>query len=93
MAETTDAMKRQVAVALRYNRDRDRAPRLSAKGFEDIARKILRLAREHGVPIKEDRDLAGLLVKLDVGAEIPDELYAIVAELFAFLYRMNRSFV
>jgi len=85
-------MQRQVAVALRYDRRRDRAPRVAAKGFEYLARAIIRLAKEHGVPVHADGDLAGLLVKLDVGAEIPENLYTVVAEVFAFLYRMNKRF-
>jgi len=86
-------MQRQLAVALKYNRKRDRAPRIAARGFEEIARKLISLAREHGVPVHQDADLAGLLVKLDVGTEIPEQLYTVVAEVFAFLYRMNREYI
>ena len=85
-------MQRQLAVALKYDRKRDRAPRVAAKGFEHLARAIIQLAKEYGVPVHEDADLAGLLVKLDVGAEIPEDLYTVVAEVFAFLYRINRRF-
>jgi len=85
-------LDRQIAVALRYDLERDRAPRIAARGFEEIARAIKELAREHGVPIYEDADLAGLLVKLDVGVEIPEKLYDVVAEVFAFLYRINKLY-
>ncbi len=77
------------AAALSYRNGVDGAPRLTAKGRARLAEKIVAMAKEAGVPVKEDRDLAALLSLVDVGDEIPPELYRIVAELFAFLYRVN----
>jgi len=77
------------AVALRYDRERSRAPEVTAKGEGELARRILELARAHDVPVREDADLVELLAACDLGAEIPIELYQSVAELLAHLYRWN----
>ncbi len=80
---------RQLAVALGYQPGENRAPAVLARGWGLLAENILETAREHGVPVREDADLAEVLSRLDVGAEVPDELYEAIAELLAFLYRMN----
>ncbi len=85
------ASKRQVAVALRYLREKDPAPRVLAKGRGELAEKILALAREHGIPVHPDADLAEVLVQLDLGKVIPEELYQALAEILAYLYRMNQK--
>jgi flagellar biosynthesis protein len=77
------------AAALRYERPTDRAPRVVARGEGHLAERILAAAREHGIPIHEDRELVQVLSKLDVDAEIPLEVYQAVAEVLAFLYRTN----
>lgn len=79
------------AAALRYERGTDRAPRVIARGEGHIAERILALAREHDVPIHEDRELVQVLSKLEVDSEIPLEVYQAVAEVLAFLYRANLS--
>lgn len=76
-----------VAVALQYQRRRDPAPRVVAKGEGEIAEKILELAREHGVAIKEDPDLAQLLAAVELETQIPVEAFVAVAEILAFIYR------
>ncbi len=78
------------AAALKYERRKDRAPRLVAKGTGPIAEKIVELARENGVEVLEDRELVEFLVALDVGQEIPPELYRAVAEVLAYVYRITR---
>jgi flagellar biosynthesis protein len=77
------------AVALRHERDGASAPRVTAKGQGELARRILELARTHDVPVREDADLVELLAAAELGAEIPVELYHGVAELLAHLYRWN----
>ncbi|HOJ14394.1 MAG TPA: EscU/YscU/HrcU family type III secretion system export apparatus switch protein [Deltaproteobacteria bacterium] len=77
------------AVALKYERGRDPAPRVTAKGSGAVAAKILELARKHGVPIEKDPALLDALYRLDLNEEIPEELYRVVAEILAFVYRMN----
>jgi flagellar biosynthesis protein len=79
------------AVALKYERSKDRAPRVTAKGARKIAERIIELAREKGIPIQEDPDLVGALMKLDLQDEIPHELYQVVAEILAFAYRLNST--
>lgn len=77
------------AVALRYQPARDQAPVVSAKGQGRLADKIIALAQEHGVPIKEDPDLVEILARLEVDQEIPPDLYLVVAEILAFVYKAN----
>jgi FlhB-like protein len=80
---------RQKAVALRYKAGVDSAPRILAKGQGFVAERIIELARENGVQVHEDPDLVGLLSRLDIQSEIPDNLYKAVAEVLAFVYRLN----
>lgn len=77
------------AAALRYRKSSDSAPRVTAKGRGTIAERITEIASKEGVDIVEDKDLAAALSFADVGDEIPPELYAAVAEIFSFLYRVN----
>lgn len=77
------------AVALRYQEGKDQAPVVVASGRGLIADRILAVAAEHGIPIREDPDLIQLLARLDLGEEIPSQLYPIIAEVFAFIYRLN----
>ncbi|NLT20052.1 MAG: flagellar biosynthesis protein FlhB [Syntrophomonadaceae bacterium] len=79
------------AVALRYNPDQDEAPVVVAKGRGYIAERIREIARESGVLIKEDRQLADYLMALDLYEEIPSELYPVIAEILAFIFRMNQK--
>jgi flagellar biosynthesis protein len=85
-----DEQSRKKAVALRYDPGQDPAPRLVAKGQGHIAERIIQIAQEHGVHVQEDPDLVELLAALDLGQLIPEELYAALAEILAFIYRLNR---
>lgn len=81
---------RRIAAALGYDADNpDAAPKLVAKGQGEIADRIIALAKEHNIPIREDRDLVEVLAKLDLDQEIPPELYRTIAELLAFIYKAN----
>ena len=90
MDESRKEGSRRRAAALRYRREADPAPRLAAAGQGLIAERILALAREAGIPIHEDASLVEILCRLDIGAEIPPDLYRVVAEILAFVYRMDR---
>jgi flagellar biosynthesis protein len=79
------------AAALRYAQGRDHAPRVVAKGRGKIAERIVALARQHDVPLVEDRNLVQMLEALDVDTEIPPELYQAVAEVLVFVYRLNKE--
>ena len=80
------------AVALRYDRAQDPAPKILAKGIGPVAEKILALAREHNIPIQENADLVEILAQLEINDQIPSSTYLIVAEILAFVYRTNESF-
>ena len=81
--------KQKKAVALKYNKGRDSAPKVVAKGKGYIAEKIIEAARENNVPLYEDKNLSQVLEALDLDTEIPPELYRAVAELLAFIYKLN----
>ena len=74
-----------VAVALRFNSNSDRAPRLAEVGIQQRAQTIVQLARRYGIPLTEDQDLACELAELPEQAEVPEDLYAEIAALFAEL--------
>ena len=80
---------RESAVALRYDRGEDRAPSVVAKGRGEVAEKILAIAQEHDIPVRSDPDLLNLLSACELGDQIPEELFGAVAEVLAFLYRVN----
>ena len=87
-------VKRQSAVALRYMPHHpflDVAPRLVAKGQGNLAKRILELAKEHGVPIQYDPDLTAVLEPLEIDQMIPPELFQAVAVVLATLYKANGS--
>lgn len=83
--------QRRKAVALGYDEDDDEAPRVKAKGEGEVAKKIIELAEREDVPLYEDEDLVELLYGLDLEEQIPPSLYEVVAEVFAFLYRLNED--
>ena len=82
--------KRQTAVALAYQ-SQDSAPRVVAKGRGLVAQAIIARAREHGVFVHESEELVSLLMQVELDRQIPSELYLAVAELLAWLYRLERG--
>lgn len=81
--------RRSIAVALKYDHGVSAAPRVVASGRGAVADRILELAFATGVKVREDADLAQLLAAVDVDADIPVEAFAAVAEILAYLYRIN----
>jgi flagellar biosynthetic protein FlhB len=80
------------AVALRYRRGEDAAPRVVAKGADHLAQRIKAVAREHGVMLREDKLLARALYRaVEVGRMVPEDLYRAVAEVLAYVYRARRD--
>lgn len=75
------------AVALHYGGQG--APRVTAKGKGVVAEEILALAQQHHIPLYEDAALAGLLARIELGDEIPEQLYVAVAQVIAFAYRLG----
>lgn len=84
-----DQRRSRQAVALRYQPKNDRAPRLVAAGRGYLADKILQLAQQYGIPVRQDRKLLQVLSRLDLNQEIPPQVYRAVAEILAFVYRLS----
>ena len=80
----------QAAVALTYGKDQN-SPKVVAKGRGLIAQAIIERAKQHGVYVHESEDLVGLLMKVELDQEIPPQLYQAVAELLAWLYRLEHT--
>lgn len=93
MAQNKNPLKSGIkkAVALGYNKERDNAPKILASGKGELANNIIQAAKEHNIPIKEDKDLIEILSKIDINQEIPPNLYKAVAEVFSFLYRTTKD--
>jgi flagellar biosynthesis protein len=81
------AKKSQLAVALHY--DRTGAPRVVAKGKGSLGEKIIEVAKANNIPIEENEVLAGALSNIELGDEIPAELYKAVAEVLVFVLRLS----
>jgi flagellar biosynthesis protein len=75
------------AIALEY--DGKQAPLVTAKGHDEIANQILRLAHQSGVPIQKDNELALVLDQIDLGDHVPEALYVVIAEILTFAYRLS----
>ncbi|MGB5202492.1 MAG: EscU/YscU/HrcU family type III secretion system export apparatus switch protein [Sedimenticolaceae bacterium] len=73
-----------IAVALRY--DGHNAPRITAKGEQQLAERIIEAAEKAGVPLYPDPEMAMILSQVPLGEEIPDNLYKAIAEVIAFAY-------
>jgi flagellar biosynthesis protein len=83
---------RRHAVALSYKENQHTAPIIAAKGSGLIADNIIEKAKESGVPIQEDPSLVELLGKLNIQEQVPEDLYQAVAEVFAFIYRLDKTY-
>lgn len=81
--------KQRKAAALHYQAGEKAAPKVVAKGKGVMADRIIAVAQEHGVPIREDRDLVEVVSTLELYEEIPPELYKAVAEVLVFIYRLS----
>lgn len=77
------------AVALRYDHQPGGAPKVAASGQGEVARRIIAAAEAAGVDIVQDPDLLEVLGRIPLGEEIPAELFQAVAEILAFIYRVN----
>jgi flagellar biosynthesis protein len=82
---------RKAAAAIEYNAEKDRAPKVTAKGQGILAERIIAMALEHNIPVKNDPALVQMLSRLDIDEQIPVELYKAVAEILAFVYRANQE--
>ena len=80
-------VRNQLAVALHY--DRSGAPRVIAKGRGSIGNRIIEVAKAHDIPIEQNEVLAGALSNVELGDEIPAELYKAIAEVLIYVLRLS----
>ncbi len=78
-----------IAVALQYRKNETAAPKVVAKGKGFVAEKIRELARQHGIPLVEDKPLARALFKVKLDSFIPEDLYRAVARILAYIYKLR----
>ncbi|MBU0579689.1 MAG: EscU/YscU/HrcU family type III secretion system export apparatus switch protein [Candidatus Margulisbacteria bacterium] len=88
--ETVRKREERTAVALSYDIDKDAAPVVLAAGRGALAEEILRIAEENKIPLFEDRKLANLLSRIEIETEVPAELYVLVAEILAFIFKLDQ---
>ncbi len=79
------------AAALKYDKEKDHAPKLTASGKGETAKTIIKIAEQNGIPIKQDEDLVNMLSEIELNQEIPVELYKAVAEIFSFIYGISNE--
>ena len=79
------------AVALKYDMQQDNAPRVIAKGKGHVAEHILATAQKNSIPIYQNKTLVNMLMALEIDREIPPELYKAIAEVMAYVYKMDKD--
>lgn len=92
VSEREDSNKIKKASALSYTPGEQGAPKVIATGRGEIAKKIIEKAKEAKIPVYEDKHLAEALSHISLGSEIPSELYEVVAEVLAFISRLDESY-
>lgn len=80
------------AAALHYDMSEGGAPKIIASGSGETADKIIEKAKENEIPVVKDEALAQVLTRLNIGDEIPSELYNVVAEIFLFIFSMDKDY-
>lgn len=83
--------KKKLAVAIKYDKDRNQAPEVIAKGTGEVAKNIIKKGEEAGVTSLENKELAGELFKLEINEEIPEDLYTAVAEILNYVYKLDKE--
>ncbi|MGY8870825.1 MAG: EscU/YscU/HrcU family type III secretion system export apparatus switch protein [Pseudomonadales bacterium] len=86
-----DEDKNASAIALKYNHGTATAPTVVAKGKGEIAQQILALANEHEIHVHQSPELLEVLIRLEIGEEIPEALYKAIAEVIAFAYKLKNK--
>ena len=81
----------QKAVALKYDMQQDKAPRVIAKGRGHVAEHILETAQKNSIPVYQNKSLVSMLMALEIDREIPPELYKTIAEVMAYVYKMDKD--
>ena len=83
----------KTAVAIRYDKDREQAPRIIAKGKGFLAQQIIDAAKAYGVPVYQNQSVASLLMAVELDQEIPPDLYQAVANVLAYVYKLDSSVI
>jgi flagellar biosynthetic protein FlhB/flagellar biosynthesis protein len=81
----------EMAIALKYDKEKDVAPRVLAKGLRLKAEQIREIAKKYNIPMMKNLPLANALYRVDVGQEVPEELYDAVAEILNFVYALQQE--
>ncbi len=80
------------AAALHYNESTDDGPKLVARGKGELAKRIIEMAQKNNIPLQEDAGLIGNLIDMDLGDNIPPQLYSVIAEVLLLLEELEKSF-
>ncbi len=80
-----------MAIAVKYDREKDNAPRVIAKGMRLKAEQLREIAKQYNIPIMRNVALASALYRVDVGQEVPEELYDAVAEVLNFVFALKQE--
>ncbi len=89
--KTAAEIAEQKAVALKYDMQQDVAPRVIAKGRGHVAEHILETAQKNSIPVYQNKSLVSMLMALEIDREIPPELYKTIAEVMAYVYKMDKD--
>jgi flagellar biosynthesis protein len=81
----------EMAIAIKYDKEKDTAPRVVAKGMRLKAEKIREIAKQYNIPVMKNVNLANALYRIDVGQEVPEELYDAVAEVLNLIYELQKE--
>jgi flagellar biosynthesis protein len=88
--EKKPALTKRLAVAIRYDVEKDKAPLIIATGRGTVADEILRVAEENKIPLYEDKKLVEMLSRVELETEVPPELYVLVAQVLFFVYKLDK---
>lgn len=88
MSQYKDLMAKK-AVALRYDENREAAPVIVASGLGYVAEKIVEIANDNEIPVYEDNSLATVLTQLELGTEIPEELYQAIVDIYVYFLKFS----
>lgn len=86
-----DKNKNRKAVALRYKKGKDSAPKVVAKGVSEVAERIINVAEKENVPLIQDENAVNDFYGIDLNVEIPKEMYKVAAEILAYVYTMDKK--
>jgi flagellar biosynthesis protein len=78
--------KQKIAVALEYDKNKTTAPKVVASGYNNIAEKIIEIAKQNGIHIHSDANLAKILSIVELNSYIPYEVYSVVADILSYIY-------